>query len=135
MPEEQLRADQEPGAGAVPHAAQGQAGGSHCLLRRCVASAPALGFVFGLQTQVGAGHGALALYSLPVIVNLGDKACFNSSNLLDLGEDGMAFLGFSWLVLGAEQCGSVLVEMCFLTSWQQKGLHTRWIVKGVLFPL
>lgn len=65
MPEEQLRADQEPGAGAVPHAAQGQAGGSHCLLRRCVASPPALGS-FGLQTQVGAGDGALALCSLPV---------------------------------------------------------------------
>lgn len=32
VPEEQLCADQGAGPGAVPHAAQGQAGGSHRLL-------------------------------------------------------------------------------------------------------
>lgn len=35
-PEEQLHAQQDPGAGAVPHAEEGQAGGRHRLLRRSV---------------------------------------------------------------------------------------------------
>lgn len=32
LPEEQLRAEQVQGVGAVPHAEEGQAGGRHCLL-------------------------------------------------------------------------------------------------------
>lgn len=34
VPEEQLRPQQDEGLGAVPHAEEGQAGGSHRLLRR-----------------------------------------------------------------------------------------------------
>lgn len=57
MPEEQLCPHQVTGPGAVPHAAPGQAGGSHCLLRWWVASLPApcswaLGF--GVKAQLGA---------------------------------------------------------------------------------
>jgi len=33
-PEEQLRAEQEQSAGALPHAEEGQAGGRHRVLRR-----------------------------------------------------------------------------------------------------
>lgn len=58
MPEEQLCPHQVPGPGAVPHAAQGQAGGSHCLLRWCVASLPVpcpRGLGLGLKHRREAG--------------------------------------------------------------------------------